>query len=121
GRSHRSDISLAIMATLFVLCGPVLNAWVQRNIAGLNFILHPVLNAWVQRNIAGLNFILRTLLFVVFCAVVYGLGIIYLSPWLAKGLAQFNNYTLAPVLILALVIIGVVADRNAVLAAPGTS
>ncbi|MBW7002751.1 DUF3392 domain-containing protein, partial [Salmonella enterica subsp. enterica serovar Weltevreden] len=60
-RSHLSDISLAIMATLFVLFGPVLNAWVQRNIAGLNFIL-------------------RTLLFVVFCAVVYGLGIIYLSP-----------------------------------------
>src|SRR5690606_9730613 len=29
-------------------------------------------------------------------------GIIYLSPWLAKGLAQFNNYTLAPVLILVL-------------------
>lgn len=92
-RSHLSDISLAIMATLFVLFGPVLNAWVQRNIAGLNFIL-------------------RTLLFVIFCALVYGLGIIYLSPWLAKGLAQFNNYTLAPVLILVLFIIGVVADRN---------
>ena len=92
-RHHLFDISLAIMATLFVLFGPALNAWVQKNIGGLNFVLH-------------------TLAFVMFCAVVYGLGIIYLSPWLAKGLAQFNNYTLAPVLLLSLFIIGVVADRN---------
>ena len=92
-RHHLFDISLAIMATLFVLFGPALNAWVQKNIGGLNFVL-------------------RTLAFVVFCALVYGLGIIYLRPWLAKGLAQFNNYTLAPVLLLVLFIIGVVADRN---------
>lgn len=92
-RHHLFDISLAIMATLFVLFGPALNAWVQRNLGGLNFVL-------------------RTLAFVAFCAVVYGLGIIYLSPWLAKGLAQFNNYTLAPMLLLSLFIIGVVADRN---------
>lgn len=92
-RSHLADISLAIMATLFVLFGPALNAWVQRNIAPFNFVL-------------------RTLAFVLFCAIVYGLGIIYLSPWLAQGLAQFNNYTLAPVLLLVLFIIGVVADRN---------
>lgn len=92
-RHHLSDISLAIMATVFVLFGPALNGWVQKNVGGLNFIL-------------------RTLAFVVFCALIYGLGIIYLSPWLAKGLAQFNNYTLAPVLILMLFIIGVIADRN---------
>lgn len=92
-RHHLFDISLAIMATLFVLFGPALNAWVQKNIGGLNFVL-------------------RTLVFVVFCALVYGLGIIYLTPWLTKGLAQFNNYTLAPVLLLVLFIIGVVADRN---------
>lgn len=92
-RNHLFDISLAIMATLFVLFGPALNAWAQRNIGGLNFIL-------------------RTLIFVLFCALVYGLGIIYLTPWLAKGLAHFNNYTLAPVLLLLLFIIGVIADRN---------
>lgn len=92
-RGHLFDISLAIMATLFVLFGPGLNAWVQKNIAGLNFIL-------------------RTLIFVVFCAVVYGLGIVYLTPWLAKGLAQLNNYTLAPVLVLLLFILGIIADRR---------
>src|SRR5574343_68797 len=71
-RSHLSDISLAIMATLLVLFGPAINAWVQRTIGNLNFVL-------------------RTLLFVVFCAVGYGLAMVFLTPWLAKGLAQFNN------------------------------
>ncbi|QLF94187.1 DUF3392 domain-containing protein [Pseudomonas sp. ABC1] len=92
-RSHLYDISLAFMATLFVLFGPALNAWVQRNIGGLNFLL-------------------RTLLFVVFCALVYGLGIVYLTPWLSKGLAQLNNFTLSPVLLLMFLIVGVIADRN---------
>ena len=32
--------------------------------------------------------------------------------WLAKGLAYFNNFTLAPVLILIFVVIGILADRN---------
>jgi hypothetical protein len=92
-RSHLSDIALALVATCFVLFGPALNAWAKRTLGGLNFVL-------------------RTLLFVVFCALVYGLGIIYLSPWLASGLAQFNNYALAPVLLVALLVIGVAADRN---------
>lgn len=92
-RSHLSDISLAIMATLLVLFGPAINAWVQRTIGNLNFVL-------------------RTLLLVVFCAVGYGLAIVFLTPWLAKGLAHFNNFTLAPVLILIFVVIGIMADRN---------
>ncbi|HWV11123.1 MULTISPECIES: DUF3392 domain-containing protein [unclassified Pseudomonas] len=92
-RSHLGDISLAIMATLLVLFGPGINAWVQRTIGNLNFVL-------------------RTLLFVVFCAVGYGLAIVFLTPWLANGLSYFNNYTLAPVLLLVFFIIGVLADRS---------
>jgi len=48
----------------------------------------------------------------VFCAVGYGLAIVFFTPWLAKGLAHFNNYTLAPVLILIFAVIGILADRN---------
>ncbi|MGE8497319.1 MAG: DUF3392 domain-containing protein [Pseudomonas sp.] len=92
-RSHLGDISLAIMATLLVLFGPGINAWVQRTIGNLNFVF-------------------RTLLFVVFCAVGYGLAIVFLTPWLANGLSYFNNYTLAPVLLLVFFIIGVLADRS---------
>ncbi|KFX70619.1 membrane protein [Pseudomonas taeanensis MS-3] len=92
-RSHLYDISLAIMATLLVLFGPGINAWVQRSIGGLNFFL-------------------RTLLFVLLCAVGYGLAMIFLTPWLAQGLGHFNNYTLAPVLLLSFFLIGILADRN---------
>ena len=92
-RGHLYDISLAIMATLFVLFGPGLNAWVQRSIGSLNFIL-------------------RTLIFVIVCAVGYGLAIVFLTPWLARGLAHFNNFTLSPVLLLVFFIIGILADRS---------
>lgn len=53
-RGNLYDISLAIMATLFVLFGPGINAWVQKSISGLNFVL-------------------RTLIFVLVCAIGYGL------------------------------------------------
>ncbi|HHW2023345.1 TPA: DUF3392 domain-containing protein [Pseudomonas aeruginosa] len=92
-RSHLSDISLAIMATLLVLFGPAINAWVQQRIGILNFVF-------------------RTLLFVLICAVGYGLAMVFVTPWLAKGLGYFNNYTLAPVLLLVFFVIGMIADRS---------
>ncbi|MBG6504242.1 DUF3392 domain-containing protein [Pseudomonas aeruginosa] len=92
-RSHLSDISLAIMATLLVLFGPAINAWVQQRIGSLNFVF-------------------RTLLFVLICAVGYGLARVFVTPWLAKGLGYFNNYTLAPVLLLVFFVIGMIADRS---------
>lgn len=92
-RSHLSDISLAIMATLLVLFGPAINAWVQQRIDSLNFVF-------------------RTLPFVLICAVGYGLAMVFVTPWLAKGLGYFNNYTLAPVLLLVFFVIGMIADRS---------
>ena len=92
-RGHLSDIALAIMATLLVLFGPGINAWIRRSLGGLNFFI-------------------RTLLFVLVCVAGYGLAIIFLTPWLASGLGYFNNYTLAPVLLLSFFLIGVLADRG---------
>ncbi|MCU1718633.1 DUF3392 domain-containing protein [Pseudomonas sp. 5P_3.1_Bac2] len=92
-RSHLNDISLAIIASLLVLIGPAINAWVQRNTASLNFIF-------------------RTLIFVLLCAIGYGLLIVYATPYLAQALGYFNNFTLAPVLILVFCIIGILADRS---------
>jgi hypothetical protein len=92
-RSHLSDIALALMATLLVLFGPHLNAWVQRLIGRYNFVL-------------------RTLVFILVCALGYGLAIIFLTPQLAHALSFFSNYTLAPVLLLIFFLIGVLADRN---------
>lgn len=92
-RSHLGDIALALMATSFVLFGPGLNAWVQRSIGSLNFVF-------------------RTLIFVLVCMLVYGLAIVFLTPWLTHALGYFNNYTLAPVLLLVFFLIGVLADRS---------
>ncbi|MDF3933028.1 DUF3392 domain-containing protein [Pseudomonas citronellolis] len=92
-RSHLSDIALAIMATLLVLFGPAINAWIQQRIGSLNFVF-------------------RTLLFVLICAVGYGLAMVFVTPWVAHGLSYFNNYTLAPVLLLLFFIIGMIADRS---------
>lgn len=92
-RGHLYDISLAIMATLFVLFGPGINDSVRRAIS-----------SW--------NFFLRTLAFVLVCALGYGLAIIFLTPFLAQALSYFNNYTLAPVLLLVFFLIGVLADRS---------
>ena len=80
------------MATLFVLFGPAVNAWVKNTVSSLNF--------------------LRTLIFVLVCAVGYGLAIVFLTPWMTQGLAHLNNYSLAPVLLLIFFLIGVIADRN---------
>ena len=41
-----------------------------------------------------------------------GAALIYATPWVLKGLSQFNNYALAPVLLVVLALIGVVADRR---------
>ena len=91
-RSHLSDISLTVLAALLVLFGPSINAWVQRSIGSMNFIF-------------------RTLIFML-CALAYGLAVIFLTPWLTQGLGHFNNYTLAPVLLLVFVVLGVFADRR---------
>lgn len=92
-RLHLSDIALAIMASALVLFGPMLNAWVRRSIGHLNFFM-------------------RTLIFVLVCAVIYGLSLIYLTPILTNALAHLNNYILAPMLLTIFILIGIVADRH---------
>lgn len=92
-RGYLGDISLALMAATLVLAGPALNGWVRRHTASMHFIL-------------------RTLIFVLLCAVGYGLAMIYLTPMLKQLLAQLNNYSLAPMLIVMFVLIGIFADRN---------
>ena len=55
---------------------------------------------------------LRTLIFVAVCVVGYGLALVYLTPLLTQLLGHFNNYTLAPVLLVVMFLIGVLADRS---------
>ncbi|WP_122760529.1 DUF3392 family protein, partial [Pseudomonas viridiflava] len=54
---------------------------------------------------------LRIPIMALLCTVGSGLALIYATPWVVRGLSQFNNYR-APVLLVVLVLIGVVADRK---------
>jgi len=92
-RSHLDDIALAVVAALLVLFGPVVNGWLQRHIGRLNFAF-------------------RALLFMLLCALGYGMLIVHATPWLAQGLAQLNNQLLGPVLVLLFIGIGVIAERR---------
>ena len=92
-RGHLDEIALGLMAAVLVVLGPSFKGWTQQRAGGMNFLL-------------------RTLIFMILCTLVYGMAIVYLPPWIAKGLAQLNNYTLAPVLLTALVAIGLLAERN---------
>lgn len=92
-RMHLRDIALAIMATALVLFGPLINAWVGRSIGHLNFFI-------------------RTFMFMLVCALGYGLAIIYLTPVIATSLAHLSNFILAPVLMMIFVLVGILAGRH---------
>ena len=91
-RSHLSDISLALMATLFVLFGPAVNAWVKNTVSSLNFPAYADLRARLRGGLRPGHRLSHTLM--------------------TQGLAHLNNYSLAPVLLLIFFLIGVIADRN---------
>ncbi|KPA89472.1 DUF3392 domain-containing protein [Pseudomonas fuscovaginae UPB0736] len=92
-RSNLSEISLALVGCLLVLFGADLKAWVDQRLG----------------SIAGA---LRVPLMALLCMIGSGLALIYATPWVVRGLSQFNNYSLAPVLLVVLILIGVVADRR---------
>ncbi|MEO9242317.1 DUF3392 family protein [Pseudomonas inefficax] len=92
-RSNLSEISLALVGCLLVLFGTDIKSWVEQRLGGL----------------AGA---LRVPFMALLVMIGSGAALIYATPWVVKGLGQFNNYALAPVLLVVLVLIGVVADRR---------
>lgn len=93
GRSNLSEISLALVGCLLVLFGTDIKSWVEGRLG----------------NLAGA---LRVPMMALLVLIGSGAALIYATPWVVKGLSQFNNYALAPVLLVVLVLIGVVADRR---------
>ncbi|MBD8495908.1 DUF3392 domain-containing protein [Pseudomonas syringae] len=92
-RSNLSEIALALVGCLLVLFGSDIKAWVEQRAGSLSGAM-------------------RIPLLALACTVGSGLALIYATPWVVKGLSQFNNYSLAPVLLVVLVLIGVIADRK---------
>ena len=92
-RSNLSEISLALVGCLLVLFGADIKGWVEARLG----------------SIAGA---LRVPLMALVCMIGSGAALINAKPESGRGLSQFNNYSLAPVWVVVLVLIGVVADRR---------
>ncbi|GFM51664.1 MULTISPECIES: DUF3392 domain-containing protein [Pseudomonas] len=92
-RSNLSDIALALVGCLLVLFGSDFKVWIEQRISSMTGAL-------------------RIPLLALLCTIGSGLALIYATPWVVRGLSQFNNYSLAPVLLVVLVLIGVIADRK---------
>ncbi|WP_426151639.1 DUF3392 family protein [Pseudomonas sp. DC3000-4b1] len=92
-RGQLSEIALALVGCALVLFGAQIKAWAEQKVGGLGGTL-------------------RVPLMALACAVGSGAVLIHATPWVLKGLQQFNNYSLAPVLVVVLVLVGVVADRK---------
>ena len=92
-RSNLSEIALALVGCLLVLFGADIKGWVEQRVGSMNSAI-------------------RVPLIALACTVGSGAALIYATPWVVKGLSQFNNYALAPVLLVVLALIGVIADRK---------
>ncbi|BAP42698.1 DUF3392 domain-containing protein [Pseudomonas sp. 21LCFQ02] len=92
-RSNLSEIALALVGCLLVLFGADIKGWVEQRVGSMSSAI-------------------RVPLIALACTIGSGAALIYATPWVVKGLSQFNNYSLAPVLLVVLVLIGVIADRK---------
>ncbi len=92
-RSNLSEIALALVGCLLVLFGSDVKGWLEQRVGSMAVAL-------------------RIPIMALLCTVGSGLALIYATPWVVRGLSQFNNYSLAPVLLVVLVLIGAVADRK---------
>lgn len=92
-RGHLREIALAMVGCLLVLFGTHLKEWIGQRLSSMNGAL-------------------RVPLLAILCTLGAGLALVYATPWVVRGFGQFNNYSLAPILLVALVLIGVVADRK---------
>jgi hypothetical protein len=92
-RNNLAEIALALVGCLLVLFGSDIKGWLEQRIGSMTGALRVPLLAMI-------------------CVIGSGLALIYATPWVVRGLSQFNNYSLAPVLLVVLVLIGVIADRK---------
>ena len=91
-RDYLSLISLSLVAIMLVVMGKPITLWNER---------------WIGRCPAFLQLLLRS----VINLLIFGAIIFYLPGWLEQLLDLFNNLTLAPVLLIVVLLSGVVSGR----------
>ena len=87
------QIAIALLATLLVLYGPVINRKVRALLGNAHFLL-------------------RLLAFVLLCTFGYGLLLVWSAPLLARFMAGLGSLYLAPVVIIAFLLLGYAAERK---------
>lgn len=92
-RPYQYQCALAIIATILVIFGNDIN------------------NA-LKQLVRKQHFIVRTLIFIVVCAVGYGLATVWLTQLLSLQLAKISNLYIVPVVIFIFVALGVYAQKQ---------
>ena len=87
------EVSMAIMATLLVIYGDMINRMVKRQISSLHFLF-------------------RTLIFVLLCTFGYGALLIYVTPMLTKLLASLGMIYLGPLVVALFITLGTIAEKK---------
>ena len=81
-------------------------------IAAVLFIYGNDINSWIRRHVKFKHFFARLAVFVVICAFGYGAATVFLANILAEFLYKLDGYSLAPVVLLTFIIIGILAERR---------
>ncbi|MBT3344521.1 MAG: DUF3392 domain-containing protein [Gemmatimonadetes bacterium] len=92
-KGHLSAISTAITTTILVIYGDDINGFVKKRIRGLNFVV-------------------RTGAFIALCAIGYGMLSVAGASAVARLLRYFGDLYLAPMVVGAFVLMGILAERK---------
>ncbi len=87
------EIAMAIMATLLVIYGGVINRMVKKQISGMPFIF-------------------RTLIFILLCTFGYAALLIYFTPILSHWLAAIGMIYLGPLITGIFITLGILAEKQ---------
>lgn len=87
------EIAIAILASIIVLYGEVINRFVKQRILGFHVII-------------------RTLIFMLLCVFGYGAVLIFISPLLSQWLASVSMMYLGPLILGVFIVLGIIAERK---------
>ena len=92
-RGHLSLIAIALTGVIMVYAGRTLSSWCS---------------GWLGRLHGAFRIPVRAILNLA----LFGAIFFFVPAWLATLFSYFNNYTLAPVLVIIFIAIGLLADRH---------
>ncbi|NTS77788.1 DUF3392 domain-containing protein [Catenovulum sp. SM1970] len=92
-RPYLDEVALAVVATLMVIYGDVINKHIRQMLKNLPFIVRAFLFIWI-------------------CAFGYGAAIIFLTPFTTQLLSQIGNQYLFVALMGIFTTLGLLAERR---------